>query len=63
MNICLKGFYDGYNYNIAESLITKKIQNEANENLPQKKKIGKLNKIQQFFDFIIYLIYYLPSYQ
>jgi len=45
LNICLKGFYDSYNSNTAENLITKKIQNEANENLPQKKKIGKSNKI------------------
>lgn len=40
MYIYLKGFYDGYNSNVVESLITKKIQNEVNETLPQKKKIG-----------------------
>ncbi|XP_026805058.1 uncharacterized protein C19orf47 [Rhopalosiphum maidis] len=42
-----EGFYDSYSTNTMESLVTKKIQNETNENSPQKKKIvtNKVKKI------------------
>ncbi|KAL4090948.1 hypothetical protein QTP88_025705 [Uroleucon formosanum] len=41
-----EGFYDSYNSNAVESLITKKIQNEVNDTLPQKKKIVT-NKVKK----------------
>ncbi|XP_015376104.1 PREDICTED: uncharacterized protein C19orf47 isoform X2 [Diuraphis noxia] len=42
-----EGSYDIYNSNVVDSLITKKIQNEVNETLPQKKKIvtNKVKKV------------------
>ncbi|KAL5233255.1 hypothetical protein ACI65C_000665 [Semiaphis heraclei] len=42
-----EGSYDTYNSNVVDSLITKKIQNEVNETLPQKKKLVITNKVKK----------------